>query len=141
MHPAYSLLLRRAPRGSPCPGQPENIPASPVPSPCHSTPAYCQLQTGSVISKMTVALAPARLLIMRKADTVSQQTAFMYCREKQNEGKRKNGLIRENQRREKHIVLCKPYHNNAGAQNNEKKKNKNRLVHRGGRQRSTNLES
>lgn len=97
MYPGYSLLLRQAPRGSPCPAQPENIPSSPAPSPCRSTPAYCQLQTGSVSSKTTVALAPARLLIMRRADTVSQQTAFTYCGEKQNEGKRKNGLIRENQ--------------------------------------------
>lgn len=72
---------------------------------------------------MTVTLAPARLLITRKADTVSQQTAFGYCREEQNEGKKKNGLIRENQpERKKHVALCKPYHNNAGAQNTEKKK-------------------
>lgn len=138
MYPGYSLLLRQAPCGSPCPVQPENIPASPAPSPCCSTPAPCQLQTGGVISKMTVALAPARLLIMRKADTDSQQTAFAYCRGKQNEGKRKNGLIRENQLEGRsHVVLCKP---DTATMLEPKILGKNRLVHRGSRQCSTNVE-
>lgn len=88
---------------------------------------------------MTVALAPARLLITRKADTDSQQTAFAYCREKQNEGKRKNGLIRENQpegkKKQNHcanltVTMLEP----------KILGKKNRLVHRGSRQRSTNAE-
>lgn len=98
-----------------------------------ASPAYVQLPTGGDISRTAAALAPARLLITREADTVPQQTAAAYCGEKQNEGRGKKWAQRKRKinRNGKHAVLCCA---NLAITTPEPKYRQNRLAHGGGRQ-------
>lgn len=99
-----------------------------------ASPAYVQLPARGDISRTAAALAPARLLITREADTVPQQTAAAYCGEKQNEGRGKKKWAqrkRKINRNGKHAVLCCA---NLAITTPEPKYRQNRLAHGGGRQ-------